>query len=133
MTDYLVRWKFRPGILNKSDVDTSWYNQFHTTKERALNHYFSYLQGSPPVYELVIEMYELVQIDPNEKEPEETVEEIEAMTVEELVESMPEDSLEKRNAKMVQMYLADYTYREIATAMDLSYQTVYGVIRKFKQ
>ena len=41
-------------------------------------------------------------------------------------------TISPRNEKIMEMHTAGYSTREIATAMDLSYQTVYGVIRKSK-
>jgi len=123
VSDYLVRWKFGPNsLLNHSDVETWWYQQFHSTKEKAVEHYTSLLFHSSPSMSLTVEIFQLVQLVPGQPEPED------------IPGGVPEEPIEEsRNDRIVRLYNDGKTRREIATEMGLSYQTVYAITRPSSQ
>lgn len=122
MSEYLVRWKFAANsLINHRDVETEWYMQFHPTKKSAVEHYVNYLRNSPPAYEMTIEIFQLVKLVPGQPEPEDVVEKHPSNT---------NHDLDARNKKIIALHEKGSTNREIATKLDISYQTVYSVIRR---
>ncbi|MET0786261.1 MAG: helix-turn-helix domain-containing protein [Paenisporosarcina sp.] len=126
MTEYLVRWKFGPNsLLNHLSTETLWYQQFHSTKKSAVDHYTSLLLNSSPSMAMTAEIFQITQLIPGQEEPKEP------MSVEELLETVPpKKDNTKRNNKIVKMHTDGYTNTEIAKAVGVSYSTVYGVLRK---
>lgn len=125
MSEYLVRWKFGPNsLLNETDVDTWWYQQFHPDKEAGVKHYTTLLLYSVPVMKVTVEIFELVQLVPGEEEPKDIVDHI--------VES-PAPDIKERNQRILEMSKEGYTQKEIASAVGLHYTTVYTIIKKMSK
>ena len=130
MSEYLVRWKFGPNsLLNPTNLYTEWYQQFHKDMGAAMAHHASLEYNNSAAFAMTIEVFELTRIIPEEGQEL-------PMTVDELVESIPEKSdyqmsLEERNAKIMEMYNEDVTRHDIANELGISYQTVYAVTRKY--
>ena len=62
-SEHLVRWKFKANtLLNKSDKETSWYQQLHPDKESAVTHYISLLQNSATGDGIVVEIFRLTPL-----------------------------------------------------------------------
>lgn len=118
MSLYLVRWKFGPNsLLNRSSEETSWYQQIHPNKKEALDHYISLLQNHTPSADCKAEIYEMVQLVPGAPEPEEEI----------------IDEAGRRNIRIMEMYEAGYSRREIAERVNLAYATVCAIIKKINE
>ena len=132
MSLYLVRWKFGPNsLLNHSNVATFWYYHFHSTKERAMAQYTSWLLNSTPAMAITVEIFELVQMIPGQEETKEF-----PMTIDELLETLPENPAtvrEARNTRIMKLFRDGYSRREIADEMDLTYQTVWATVNRLSK
>lgn len=63
MAEHLVRWKYgRNSLLNHLDEDTSWFQQFHPDKEKAVNHYVSLLRTATPSMAMTVEIFRLTKL-----------------------------------------------------------------------
>lgn len=134
MFEYLVRWKFGPNsLLNAKDEETQWYYQFHSTKDEGVNHYTTLLLYSVPVMKITVEIFKMTQLVPGEPEPEEEkYPRPEKFLTQVGTDNRVDVTYLERNNRIMEMHVSGYSTREIATQMDLSYQAVYGVIRKSK-
>lgn len=140
--EYLVRWKFGPhSLTNHRDVETSWYQQIHPDKKTAVDHYASLLYHSSPSMAMTTEIFQLVQLVPGEPEvPEIVLEEPTVVIVEQSDTDKNKhhprfeyNGFEDRNKQIMKLHKKGHTRREIATEMDLSYQTVYSVVRRLEE
>lgn len=131
MPEYLVRWKFGPNsLLNPTNLYTEWYQQFHKDMGAAMAHHASLEYNNSAAFAMTVEVFELTRIISDETNDERP------MTVDELVDAIPEKSdyqmsLDERNTKIVEMYDRGHTRSYIANKLGISYQTVYGVTRKY--
>jgi hypothetical protein len=126
MSQYLVRWKFGPNsLLNNLNVETTWFQQFHSSKKVAVDHYTSLLFGASPSMAMTAEIFQLVQLIPGKPEPKdvEVVEDKEARSKRIMKEK------EARKKQILKMIDQGYTRKEIADKLGIKYHAVYALTR----
>ena len=71
MSEYLVRWKYAANsLVNRNDVETNWYEQFHLEKRNAVNQYVSLLNcnNETPSFKMTVEIFRLTKVTHDQPE-----------------------------------------------------------------
>jgi hypothetical protein len=126
MSEYLVRWKFGPNsLLNNLNVETTWFQQFHQNKQKAVSHYTSLLFGASPAMAMTTEIFQLVQLVPGKPEPKD----VEVVEDKEVRSKRIMKEKEVRKKQALKMIEQGYTRSEIADKLGIKYHAVYAITR----